>query len=45
MYIIQQLTGAQDVGPVISSKLSKDVKNAESIYSFRKKICKEILNK
>ena len=28
------------VGPVIWSKLSKDVKNAESIYSFKKKIRK-----
>ena len=28
------------VGPVIWSKLSEDVKNAESIYSFQKKICK-----
>ena len=28
------------MGPVIWSKLSKDVKNAESIYSFKKKIRK-----
>ena len=28
------------VGPVIWSQLSKDVKNAESIYSVKKKICK-----
>ena len=28
------------VGPVIWSKLSEDVKNAESIYSFKKKIRK-----
>ena len=28
------------VGPVIWSKLSKDVKNAESIYSFKKEIRK-----
>ena len=28
------------VGPVIWSKLSKDVKSAESIYSFKKKIRK-----
>ena len=33
------------VGPVIWSKLSKDVKNAESIYSFKKKICKVDLGK
>ena len=28
------------MGPAIWSKLSKDVKNAESIYSFKKKIRK-----
>ena len=28
------------VGPLIWSKLSKDVKNAESIYSFKKNIRK-----
>ena len=33
------------VGPVIWSKLSKDVKNAESIYSFKKKIRKVDLEK
>ena len=38
----QQLTGdsLRYVGPVIWSKLSKDVKNAESIYSFKKEIRK-----
>ena len=33
------------VGPVIWSKLSKDVKNAESIYSFKKKSRKVDLEK
>ena len=43
----QQLTGdsLRYVGPVIWSKLSKDVKNAESIYSFKKKIRKVDLEK
>ena len=43
----QQLTGdsLRYVGPVIWSKLSKDVKNAESIYSFKKKIRKVDLKK
>ena len=33
------------VGPVLWSKLSKNVKNAESIYSFKKKIRKVDLEK
>ena len=43
----QQLTGdsLRYVGPVIWSKLSKDVENAESIYSFKKKIRKVDLEK
>ena len=43
----QQLTGdsLRCVGPVIWSKLSNDVKNAESIYSFKKKIRKVDLEK
>ena len=38
-------TYGRHVGPVIWSKLSKDVKNAESIYSFKKKIRKVDLEK